>query len=130
MAETTAEAIQFPDGDHVQLAGFGQTHHSVQLWSGILGAGNANIHELACDLPATLSGELAQFGQLHLGVLSLVLRAHPSVKCDVHTALRTLLRQRILESKKNRINKYSISETIIHMVRFSREHLRLRGGLI
>jgi len=35
-----------------------------------------------------------------------------------------------LESKKNRINKYSISETIIHMVRFSREHLRLRGGLI
>jgi hypothetical protein len=34
-----------------------------------------------------------------------------------------------LESKKNRINKYYISETIIHIVRFSREHLRLSSGL-
>jgi hypothetical protein len=62
MAETAAKAIQFPDGDHVQLARLGEAHHSVELWSGILGAGNANIHELARDLPAALSGELAQFG--------------------------------------------------------------------
>src|SRR5271165_6454706 len=88
MAETAAKAIQFPDSNHVKLAGFGQAHHGVELWPGVFGAGNADVYELACDLPATFDGKFAQFGQLHFGVLSLILRAHSGIKCDVHTALR------------------------------------------
>ena len=56
------------ENNHAQLARFGEPHHGVKLRPRIFGAGNANIHELTCDLPATLSGELAQFGQLHLGI--------------------------------------------------------------
>src|ERR1019366_1685246 len=88
MAETATKAIQFPDGDHVQLARFGKAHHGVKLWPGILGSGNANSHELACDLPAALSGKFAQFGQLHLRVLPLIPRRNPCIDSGVHNFLR------------------------------------------
>ena len=61
----------------------GVRHEAIQLGSPLTGTGDTFIDVFSYDLPASPGTVLAQFRQLHLGVLT-VHRADAGIQCNLH----------------------------------------------
>jgi hypothetical protein len=85
MFQRTAEAINLPDSDQIELAPMGVRHEAIQLRSPLTGTGDTFIDVFGYDLPASAGTILAQLRQLHLGVLS-VERADAGIQSDTHAS--------------------------------------------
>jgi hypothetical protein len=68
--EASAESIQSPDQDRLELSPLRGLKHLVKLWPAVRGSADALIAVFADDLKAALLGKLAQVAELHLNGLT------------------------------------------------------------
>jgi hypothetical protein len=85
MFQRATEAVDFPDGDQVELAPMGISHEAVELRPALTRTRDTFIEVFGYDLPASPGTILPKLRKLHFRVLS-VQRADSGVQCNPHAS--------------------------------------------